>query len=108
MSYQRYRIVPRRRQEGVVAVIVGIVLVAMIAMAGLALDLGQLYVVKAELQNAADACALSAIQSVTGSTGQQLQIGETTACHAAQLDDRSAASRRVPVACRQHGGQRHR
>ncbi len=76
MNYQRGRMLPRRRQEGVVAIIVGIMLVAMIGMAGLALDLGQLYVAKAELQNAADACALSAIQSVTGSTGQQLQIGE--------------------------------
>jgi Flp pilus assembly protein TadG len=73
---RRYRLNPRRRQKGAVAVIVGIVMVVMIGMAGLALDLGQLYVAKAELQNAADACALSAIQSITGSNGQQLQIGE--------------------------------
>lgn len=80
----RCRSYPRRRQQGAVAVIVGIALVAMIAMAGLALDLGQLYVAKAELQNAADACALSAVQSVTGSNGQQLQIAEAAGITAAQ------------------------
>ena len=84
MKLMRRRTWPRRRQEGAVAVIVGIVLVAMIGMAGLALDLGQLYVAKAELQNAADACALSAIQSVTGSNGQQLQIGEAAGMTTAQ------------------------
>ncbi len=84
MSIQRYRNLPRRRQKGAVAVIVGLVMVAMIGMAGLALDLGQLYVAKAELQNAADACALSAIQSVTGSNGQQLQIGEAAGMTTAQ------------------------
>lgn len=51
-------------------------MVAMIGMAGLALDLGKLYVAKAELQNAADACALAAAQSLTGSDGRQLQISE--------------------------------
>jgi len=64
------------RQQGAVAIIVAIVMVAMIGIAGLALDLGKLYVAKAELQNAADACALAAAQSLTGSDGKQLQISE--------------------------------
>ena len=64
------------RQQGAVAIIVAIVIVAMIGIAGLALDLGKLYVAKAELQNAADACALAAAQSLTGSDGKQLQISE--------------------------------
>ncbi len=84
MNKLRRRNIPRRRQQGAVAVIVGIVIVAMIGMAGLALDLGQLYVAKAELQNAADACALSAIQSVTGSDGKQLQVGEAAGVTTAQ------------------------
>ncbi len=70
---------PYRRQRGAVAVIVAIVITAMIGMAGLALDLGQLYVAKSELQNAADACALAAALSLTGSDGKQLQISEAAA-----------------------------
>lgn len=56
----------------------------MIGIAGLALDLGQLYVAKAELQNAADACALAAAQSLSGSDGKQLQIGEAAGLTTAQ------------------------
>lgn len=84
MINQRRRNIPRRRQDGAVAVIVGIVIVAMVGMAGLALDLGQLYVAKAELQNAADACALSAIASVRGTDGKQLQVGEAAGVTTAQ------------------------
>lgn len=49
----------RRRQSGAVAVIVAISMVVLVLMLGLVLDLGHLYVTKNELQNAADACALS-------------------------------------------------
>jgi len=38
------------RQQGAVAIIVAIVMVSMLGIAGLALDLGKLYVAKAELQ----------------------------------------------------------
>lgn len=58
------RLSPRagpRRQRGAVAVMVGIVSVILIMMLGLVLDLGHLYVVKTEMQNAADACALAAV-----------------------------------------------
>ena len=65
-----------KSQQGAVAVIFAIVITAMIGMAGLALDLGQLYVAKTELQNAADACALSAALSLSGSDGKQLQISQ--------------------------------
>ncbi len=50
-----------RRQEGVVAILVGMTIVAMVAMVGLAIDLGQLYIAKTELQNSADACALAGV-----------------------------------------------
>lgn len=84
MSSKRYQNRSHRHQQGTVAVMVAMVLVVMIGMAGLVLDLGQLYVAKAELQNAADACALSAVQSVTGSNGQQLQIAEAAGMTTAQ------------------------
>ena len=79
-----HRTIPPRRQQGAVAVIFAIVITAMIGMAGLALDLGQLYVAKTELQNAADACALSAAQSLSGSDGKQLQISQAAGLTTAQ------------------------
>lgn len=51
-------------QRGVVAVVVALTIVAMLGMVGLAIDLGQLFVAKTEVQNAADACALSASQEL--------------------------------------------
>ena len=66
----------RARQSGAVAVLVGIALLAMVAITGLALDLGKLYVVKSELQNSADACALAAAQELTGANDNQLLLAE--------------------------------
>lgn len=54
-----------RRQEGAVAIIAAISLPVLIGFAGLALDLGHLYVEKTELQNATDACALAAARELT-------------------------------------------
>ena len=50
----------RRYQGGVVVLAMGLMLVVLLAFAGLAIDLGRFFVVKSELQNAMDACALSA------------------------------------------------
>lgn len=55
----------RNEQNGAVAVIVGVTLAVLIGFAGLALDLGRLYINKTELQNAADACALAAASELT-------------------------------------------
>jgi Flp pilus assembly protein TadG len=55
----------RHNQRGAVAIIVGLTLAVLIGFAGLALDLGRLYVNKSELQNAADACALAAARELT-------------------------------------------
>ncbi|WP_179400625.1 TadE/TadG family type IV pilus assembly protein [Burkholderia guangdongensis] len=55
-----------RRQRGAVAVIVALALAVLIGCVGLALDLGKLYVTRSELQNSADACALSAARDLTG------------------------------------------
>lgn len=50
----------RRRQRGAVALIFGLMLVVLIGFAGLAIDLGRFFVIKSELQNGVDACALAA------------------------------------------------
>ena len=48
------------RMRGAVALTLAIALLALLGIAGLALDLGQLFVAKTEQQNAMDACALAA------------------------------------------------
>ncbi len=54
-----------KRQKGAVAVIAALSLPILIGFAGLALDVGHLYVEKTELQNATDACALAASRELT-------------------------------------------
>lgn len=49
-----------QRQRGAVAIMFGLTLVVLIGFAGLAIDLGRFFVIKTELQNAMDACALAA------------------------------------------------
>jgi hypothetical protein len=56
----------KKRQRGAVAVVVGIAIFVLVGMIGLALDLGQMFVNKTELQNAADACALAAARELDG------------------------------------------
>lgn len=58
----------RSRQRGTVAIVVGLSIAVLIGFAGLALDLGHLYVTKTELQDAADACALAASRALTCDT----------------------------------------
>jgi len=59
-----------RRQRGAVALTVALVLIVLLILAGLVLDLGQLFVAKSELQNAMDACALAGARELntTGTT----------------------------------------
>lgn len=54
------RSVDSRHHRGSVAVVVAVSIVAILALAGLGIDAGRLYVNKTELQNATDACALAA------------------------------------------------
>ncbi|MFS0756271.1 Tad domain-containing protein [Noviherbaspirillum sp. 1P10PC] len=53
------------RQGGAVAIIAALALPILIGFAGLALDLGHMYIEKTELQNATDACALAASRELT-------------------------------------------
>lgn len=67
MTNQRqHKSKPIQNQKGAVAIIVALSLVAMIGVLGLVLDLGHLYVAKTELQNAADAAALSGAKQLNG------------------------------------------
>ncbi|MDO8038029.1 TadE/TadG family type IV pilus assembly protein [Janthinobacterium sp. SUN137] len=47
------------KQQGAIAIVLGLTLVVLFAMGGLVLDLGHLYIAKTELQNGADSSALA-------------------------------------------------
>ncbi|GJQ54127.1 MAG: hypothetical protein HKUEN07_06960 [Rhodocyclaceae bacterium] len=76
-----------RREGGVVAIIVALSLVVLVGFAGLALDLGKLYVAKSELQNSADACALAAARELTGANTNQLVLAEAAGMTAGMRHD---------------------
>lgn len=54
----------RRSQRGAVIVTVALLLLMLLGFIGFALDFGKLFVVKSELQNAMDSCALAAAQEL--------------------------------------------
>ena len=56
------RVTPSNRcqQRGAVVLVFALTLLVLIGFAGLAIDLGRFFVIKSELQNAVDACALAA------------------------------------------------
>jgi Flp pilus assembly protein TadG len=62
---QRKAMSSRREQLGSVAIVVGLSATVLFGFAGVALDMGRLYVNKSELQTAADACALAAAAELT-------------------------------------------
>lgn len=57
---------PLPRQRGVIAILLGVTLLGMLGVLGLALDLAQLYNRKAELQIMADAAAIAAARELNG------------------------------------------
>ena len=61
-----------RQQRGIVAVLVAIGLLALLAMAGLAIDTGHLVLNKSRLQSTVDAAALAAAK-VLDQTGSRAQ-----------------------------------
>ncbi len=56
----KFEVVPRRAQRGSVAIITGLTIAILIGFLGISVDLGRLFVIKAELQTAMDSCALAA------------------------------------------------
>lgn len=77
------------RQRGAVAIMVGLSLLVLIGMVGLAVDSGQLYVNEDELQTAADSCALAAAQELTCQSGAG--GGSIVTCAASFLQNAEAA-----------------
>jgi Flp pilus assembly protein TadG len=75
-----------QRQRGAIAVMAALSLLVLIAMAGLVIDSGRLFVVKAELQGAADACALSAARELDGRS-DSLQRAVNAGIHVAVRND---------------------
>jgi len=70
-----------KKQQGVVAVVITIGMVALLAVTGLALDSGHMLMNKTRIQNAADAAALAAartLQTTSGDMNQARTIAGTT------------------------------
>ena len=67
---------PGPRQRGAVAVAFILMIALLLGFVGLGTDVGRLYVSKAELQNAADSCALAAAAALTGANVNQLKAAE--------------------------------
>ncbi|WP_175884964.1 TadE/TadG family type IV pilus assembly protein [Burkholderia sp. BCC0044] len=83
------------RQRGAVAIIVGLSLAVMIGFVGLALDLGKLYVTRSEMQNSADACALSAARDLTSAIS--LSVAEANGIAAGHLNFGFFQNKSVPM-----------
>lgn len=62
-------------QKGAVLVFIAILIMIFLAFVALAIDVGHLYVVKNELQNAADAGALAGAQVLYSNNGQVINVG---------------------------------
>jgi Flp pilus assembly protein TadG len=74
-----------RSRKGSVLVLVALALTSLIAMAGLVIDGGYIYLIRQKSQNAADAAALTAAYNV--STGKTLSYISLSAQHAADLNN---------------------
>lgn len=102
---------------------VGLSIAVLIGMIGLAIDLGRMFVIKTELQNAADACALAAAKELNGAAdaitradaagilvgtrntvnfqGQAAAVTATSLTYSAELSPNSAYNRTIaPAAAR--------
>jgi len=71
----------RGNQRGIAVVYIALMLVVLFMFAGLAIDIGYMYVAKTQLQNAADAAALAGAS----------QFSELTSSNTIQLDARNEA-----------------
>ena len=65
-----------RSNRGSIVIFVVLMMPLLLGIMGIALDMGKLFVVKSELQNAADACALAAAYELDG-TGSQFTRAES-------------------------------
>jgi len=90
-----------RKQKGAVLAIFAISLVAIIAMAGLALDVSHAYIDKARLQNVLDATAMSGAMTLAlngnDAAAEALAISDALATFDADLENELAAASLTPV-----------
>lgn len=104
----RWRDARAHDERGVTMVLIALVLVALMGMAGMAVDVGQLFIAKAQLTRAADAAALAGVQSLpdlsqaTAVAQQYVAINEPTAtATVSQVGNQQqlqvTASKTVPV-----------
>jgi Flp pilus assembly protein TadG len=78
-----------QNNHGVTAVIVGIAMTALIGFSALAIDLGHLYVVKNELQNAADSGALAGARALYNDEGTVVNTGANQTGYDAAVSNKS-------------------
>jgi Flp pilus assembly protein TadG len=64
-----------KAREGATLIFVALAMIVLLGMAALAIDVGYLYVVRGELQNAADSGALAGAQVLYNSTGSAINTG---------------------------------
>jgi len=81
--YSRSRLRNLRSQNGSTLVFVAVALVAVLSVAALALDVGHVYVVRTQLQNAADAAALSGASRLWPHSGSPVSTPQWSAAEAA-------------------------
>jgi Flp pilus assembly protein TadG len=94
-------IVKAKNERGVTAVVVALVLFPLVALTALAIDIGHLYVVDNELQNAADAGALAGARYLYNDDGTLVNTGANLIARDAAIANRSENS---PVEVNWSGG----
>lgn len=80
------------RQRGAVAVITGLTIAVMIAFLGISVDLGRLFVMKAELQTAMDSCALAAASALRPGSNDAGALDRARAYGKAPIDPTMTAT----------------
>ena len=88
-------------QQGVTVIIVALLIVVFIGFAALAVDISHLYVVRNELQNAADAGALAGARLLYNDDGLSVNEGANQIGHNAAIANKSE---KVPVDVHWNGG----
>ena len=94
-----FRIIKNR--QGIVAVIIATATVVFVSLAAFAIDLGHLFVVRNELQNAADAGALAGARFLYDNNGTAVNAAANITAYNAAIANRSE---QVPVEIKWSGG----
>lgn len=89
--------VARRRERGAISIVMGVAVFVLLSIVGLLVDLGHVYVVKTELQNAADACALSAARELNDKSAGATKRARGAGISVASLNSMDVQSRGVEI-----------